>query len=302
MNFDQKFHLRVVIPSFNRADDLIACIDSLNIAGIKDEQIQVIDNHSQDKTAELLDTYHPKVNVKSLSENLGATGASNIGFELALAQGATHVLRLDSDTIVDPDFITPLIDAIQTSPDIGVVAPKIYYYDPPQKIWYAGADAHPFHFGAIYSQRNQEDSPMSCQARKVDYAWGAAMLIKAEVLQKTGVFDQDFFIYYEEIDFCLRVKKLGYSVWVVPEARVWHKVGSNANNSFTAYHWNRSKILLYRKHASSIFHLFALVIYAFTYALISFILYGGESGNRGPLPSVIKGLWSGLISKNSKNQ
>lgn len=301
MNADQAVRLWVVIPSFNRADDLVACLDSLNRAGVSDARIQVVDNHSQDNTAEQLNKHHPDVPVRFLDENLGATGASNIGFDLVLAKGATHVLRLDSDTIVDPGFLPPLLRVIQQAPDIGVAAPKIYFFDPPEKIWYAGADAHPFHFGAINSQRNQEDSPFNSQIRQVDYAWGAAMLIKAEVLQKTGGFDRDFFIYYEEIDFCLRLQSMGYRILFSPESAVWHKVGSAANNAFTAYHWNRSKMLLYRKHASNGFHLAALVSYALAYALASFILHGKASGNRGPLRPALKGLAEGLFQKTGKN-
>ena len=297
MQADQGLRLWVVIPSFNRADDLIACLDSLLNAGISEAQILVVDNHSQDNTAELLERCHPGVQVRYLDENLGATGASNIGFSMALSQGATHVLRFDSDTIVDPGFILPLMDAIQKGPDIGVVAPKIYYYDPPKKIWYAGTDSHPFHFGAIHSQRNQEDSHKNSQARSVDYAWGAAMLIKAEVLRKIGGFDEDFFIYYEEIDFCLRLREMGYRILFVPEAVIWHKVGSAASSAFTAHHWNRSKMLLFRKHARNLIHLAALVVYALAYALASAALHGKNSGNRGPLLPALKGLVAGAFQK-----
>jgi GT2 family glycosyltransferase len=297
MQADQGLRFWVVIPSYNRADDLIACLDSLHKAGISEAQILVVDNHSQDNTAALLESCHPGVQVRFLDENLGATGASNIGFSMALSQGATHVLRLDSDTVVDPGFILPLMDAIQGAPDIGVVAPKIYYNDPPKKIWYAGADSHPFHFGAIHSQRDQEDSQENSQARRVDYAWGAAMLIKAEVLRKTGGFDEDFFIYYEEIDFCLRLRKMGYRILFVPEAVIWHKVGSAASNAFTAYHWNRSKMLLYRKHARHIFHLITLIAYALVYALASAALHGNSSGNRGPFRPALRGLFEGLFQE-----
>lgn len=301
MKLDKNIFLWIVIPTYNRAEDLIACLDSLMKAGINQKQVLVVDNHSNDNTIDLLSRNYPEVPVKALSENLGATGASNIGFEFARKQGATHVLRLDSDTVVDPNFISPLIEQFQADPDIGVVAPKIYYFDSPEKIWYAGADSHPFHFGAISSQRHQEDSPENKDKKEVDYAWGAAMLIKAEVLNKTGGFDTDFFIYYEEIDFCLRLKKIGYKIVFVPESVIWHKVGSAANNAWTAYHWNRSKMLLYRKHAKNGLHLIALIVYFLLFMSFDSLLYylkiREHSGNRGPLPSSIKGFWAGLTEK-----
>jgi GT2 family glycosyltransferase len=301
MKLNDDICLRIVIPTYNRADELIECLGSLIKAGIRETQIIVVDNNSQDNTAEMLKKNFPKMHARHLDENSGATGASNIGFKLALEQGATHVLRLDSDTIVAPDFLRPLIEQIQANPKIGAVAPKIYYFDPPEKIWYAGADSHPFHFGAINSQRQHQDSPENQKIKEVDYAWGAAMLIKAEVLAITGGFDNDFFVYYEEIDFCLRIKKMGYKILLVPASTLWHKVGSSANNAWTAYHWNRSKMLLFRKHAKSSVHSLALIFYAFGYVIYDSLLnklkLKAHSGNRGPLVSALKGLLAGLTEK-----
>lgn len=306
MTRDKQLNLWIVIPTYNRAQDLLACLASVLDAGVKEEQILVIDNHSTDNTATLVGQKYPKINLKVMEDNLGAAKASNQGFDVALKGGATHVLRLDSDTVVHPGFIQPLLKKIQEDPEIGIAAPKIYYFTPPDEIWYAGDDSHPFHFGAKHGYRHQKDSPMTNQPRMVDYAWGAAMLITREVLEQTNGFDLDFFIYYEEIDFCLRVKELGFKIFFVPKSIVWHKVGSTAHNAWTGYHWNRSKMLLFRKHARNIFHLSALIVYECFYSLIDALRYQlklkKHSGNRGPLPSVIKGFWSGLTVKISSDE
>jgi GT2 family glycosyltransferase len=132
----------------------------------------------------------------------------------------------------------------------------------------------------------------------VDYIWGAAMMIKREVLQKTRGFDPDFFIYHEEIDFCRRVQSLGYKLLFIPDSHVWHKVGSSVNNAFTAYYWNRSKILLYRKHAKGVFHLSLLIFYALLYMIVDTVLFQTKlkknSGNRGPLLHALRGFYDGL--------
>lgn len=285
--------IRIVIPTYNRAEDLTACLESLKQAGIRGEQIIIIDNASQDDTSLMINRHHPDVTLKTMDRNLGASGASNAGFEIALKQGADYILRLDSDTIVAPGFLAPLLEVALKDPKIGLLSPKIYYYKPNDEIWYAGADSHPWHFGTVNGHRHEKDSPENNRVREVDYVWGAAMLIKKDVLETTGGFDTDFFVYYEEVDFCQRVQNLGYSLLYVPDSVVWHKVGSITYSNWTAYHWNRSKMIFYRKHARSIIHQSLLVAYSFYYALVTPILKG-KSGNRGPLTSAIKGLIDGL--------
>lgn len=297
MGNDSSPNLWVVIPTYNRAADLIDCLESLRKAGVDENQIIVVDNASQDDTVSLVQNKYPKVPLLAQEVNMGASRASNIGFTYALDHQATHVLRLDSDTVVHPDFLKPLLETSLSDSKIGVVAPKIYYYDPPDEIWYAGADSHPYHFGATNTQRHQKDGPENLTKREVDYAWGAAMLITANALNITHGFDPDFFIYYEEIDLCLRVKEAGLRIIFVPGSILWHKVGSSVHNAWTATHWNRSKMLLFRKHTRNICHLAGLVVYAFGYALAAHLINGKTSGNRGPLPAALRGLWQGLTQK-----
>lgn len=301
----RKSNIYVVIPTYNRSEDLHACLESLVSAGLDEAQIVIMDNCSVDDTVERVQQEFPETVLFALESNLGATGASNIGFNFALEQGAQFVLRLDSDTVVNPDFLKPLLQAAFDDPQIGIVAPKIYYYQPPDEIWYAGAEAHLWHFGAIRTHRYEKDAPRNSSPREVDYAWGAAMLIKRQVLEKTKGFDTDFFVYYEELDFCRRVQKLGYKIFYEPQSKIWHKVGSSANNAWTAYHWNRSKMLFFKKHAKNTPHRVALVAYAFLYAFFDEVMkvfaLRDKSGNRGPLKYAIKGLSHGLSGTMAEN-
>ena len=296
-----EYDLWVVIPTYNRVDDLLDCLHSLIKTGINEDRVIVVDNHSQDDTAQKLASKFPEVNLIALEENFGAAKASNLGFEVALQKGAELVLRLDSDTVVDSEFCLRLLGKVGQYPDVGVFSPKIYFYEPSDEIWFAGANQHRWHFGATQDHRYEKDAYNNSQVREIDYVWGAAMLIKREVLQKTGGFDTDFFIYYEEVDFCLRVKELGYKLLLIPDSYVWHKVGSAVNNARTAFHWNRSKILLFRKHARNRFHLVFLFTYSFFYTLYSWILRN-NSGNRGPIKDALTGLHNGMFFNISKRK
>lgn len=297
MNRSEKL-VWIVIPTWNRHDDLLACLHSLRKITYRPVEILVVDNASEDESAASVHNLFPEVNILQLAENLGAPKASNIGFEHALAQGADYVLRLDSDTIVSPGFLEPLVEKAEEDPTIGVVSPKIYYYDPPDLIWYAGVDAHPWHFGSVNDLNNTRDSKVSHQSRVVDYVWGAAMLISREVLEKTKGFDPDFFIYYEEIDFCLRVKAMGFDLFYVAESEIWHKVGTLNPTAWSAYYWNLSKATLYKKHATNWLHLVLLNVYAFLYAMFDFLLNSLNlrklPRNKGPLKQTLNGLWQGF--------
>ncbi len=283
-----------VIPTMNRSQDLHACLLSIERMSVLPAAVIVVDNGSDDDTIEVVNAQHPQVELIALEENLGATGASNRGFERALSMGAEYVLRLDSDTEVAPDFLDTIIKFAIEHPDGGVFSPKIYYYDPPDRIWYAGADAHPWHMGAIHVHRGETDSPANSLPKKVDYVWAAAMLIKREALLKVGGFDEDFLVYQEELDYCQRVRSAGFELWIVPQAKIWHKVFARKNTPWQTYQWNRNKMLFYRKNSKNGLHRLSLILYAFAYALFRSVFPKEGVGNRGSLGQAIKGLFAGL--------
>lgn len=288
----------VVIPTFNRDDDLIECLHSLGEAEIVMENVIVVDNGSQDKTIEKLSRNYPQVHLIALDINLGATGGSNTGFKFALEHGADAVIRMDSDVVVDTNFLEPLLEVAKSDPKIGIVGPKIYYFDSPKEIWYAGAYSNKLFLNVKKDYRHEFDTKENSIVKEVDYVWGATMMISKEVLEKTGGFDTDFFIYHEEIEFCGRVQDLDFSIYFVPNSFVWHKVGSLSNSEWISYNWNKSKMLLYQKRAHNLIHKLFLIFYAFIYSLgdslLNMIGLRKRSGNRGPLTSALHGLIDGL--------
>jgi len=290
----------IVIPTWNRCQDLLMCLESLREVTYPYVKILVVDNASEDDSVDAVHKHFSEVEIIQLSENMGAPVASNIGFEYALSHGADFVLRLDSDTVVSPDFIVPLIAKMVENSTIGIISPKILYFDQPDRIWYAGVDAHPFHFGSIHDLIYQQESPAANHSRVVDYTWGAAMLIRREVLELLNGFDPQFFIYFEEVDFCKRVQAAGFKVYYLSESKIWHKVGTSNPTKRTAYQWNRSKMILFRKHARNPLHRIALILYAYLYAIGSPIFKGDTTGNRGPLNAALQGLSNGLSTDISK--
>ena len=284
----------VVIPSRNRCVDLLECLASLDKQTYPNWFAIIVDDASEDDTVAAVKRSFPQMELVTLKRSQGAVGASNEGFRRALAQSAAYVLRLDSDTVSDPQLIEALVAAAEAHPQAGVLTAKLYFYDHPQVIWSVGACQSRFHFGARDDRRGDRDDASTQSLRRVDYAWSTGMLIRRGVLEQVGGFDPDFVVYYEEVDFCLRVRQAGWYIVMVPEARLWHKVAADKGGSRVAYQWNRSKMILFRKHAANSMHKASLILYAFTYALWRAWRPRAGAGNRGPLKDALRGLWDGL--------
>ena len=285
-------HVVIVIPTWNRRDDLRQCLASVQGLAYPNAQVLVVDNASTDGSAAMVRAEFPLAEVLSLAENLGATGASNVGFERALALKADYVLRMDSDTVVDPAMLNHLVRFAEFEPQAGVLTAKIYFYDRPQVVWSTGARRNRWTLGAIDTGLLAADDEATAP-RRVDYAWSTGMLVRAALLRRAGGFDPAFKVYYEEIDFCLRAQAAGYTIWMVPQAKLWHKIESAKEGPLIAYNWNRSKMILFNKYGRGWRRLF-LIGYAFAYALFRALRPKPHAGNRGPLGATLKGLLAGL--------
>lgn len=283
----------IVIPTWNRREDLLACLASVAAHDYEPVHVIVVDNASSDGSAEAVMAHHPGVDLLRLEANLGATGASNVGFDYALTHGADYVLRLDSDVVVAPTMLRTLVTYAEQTAGAGIFTGKIFYYTQPNIVWSVGAMQRGWAFGADNLGRGAPDAPAWAQPRRIDFAWSTAMLIRRTVLEQIGGFDRDFLVYYEEVDFCLRARQANFAIRFVPGALLWHKVGSSAGTEWTAFQWNRSKMLLYRKHSRGL-HRAGLIGYAFGYALLSALRKQPGRGNRGPLAAALAGLWAGM--------
>lgn len=283
----------IVIPTYNRSQDLVECLQTVMVLEGGPYPIVIVDNGSTDDSIEQVETRFPTCHLLKLGENKGASQAANIGFDYALARGARRVLRLDSDTIVAPDFLVQLILEQQQDTKIGILTGKIFYYAQPSLIWSLGAHQKWLDLGAIEIARNKKDSSVYSLPKEVDFAWATGMLLTKELLEATGGFDPAFFVYYEEADLCLRAKKLGFCIHSVPAAKMWHKIGQSARSSWTAQNWSRSKMIYFRKHSSGL-HKLALITYAYLYAAMHALMQTKQGGNRGPLLAAFRGLNEGL--------
>lgn len=284
----------VVIPSWNRKDDLLACLDLLQQSSYPHRHTIVVDNGSTDGTrAAVMDNF-PDVTLISLPSNTGASVATNYGIQEAMKAQANYILRLDSDMMVDSEMISELVQFMQTHAEVGLCYPKIFRYDNPEIVWFTGVCKHPlFLIGRALHFNVKEDS--SIIARKVDFTAFAAALLRTEVVQKIGRVDEAFFVYFEDYDYCERITRNGYELWLVPDATAKHKIGQENLGQFGTFHYNRGKVIFYRKYSKGP-HLLFLVIFSLIYAFYRAWIHRFHE----PLGAALGGVLDGLKVRLSK--
>ena len=214
----------VIITAWNQAEVTAECLDSLAAVSAPPLAIIVVDNGSDPPLRPLLQPRYPHVQFLRNEENLGFAGGYNTGIRYALDQNLPYLFLLNNDTVVDPASVTALVTAVQQDPRLGLVMPKIYYAADPQRIWAAGANYRPILGELRDDWRGQMDSAVAECPRLIQFAPFCAVLLPQSVVQTVGLLDETFFLYYEDLDYCQRLGRAGYTLQMIPTAKVWHKV------------------------------------------------------------------------------
>jgi GT2 family glycosyltransferase len=214
----------VVLLNWRNSQDTLACLDQLRAHTYPNWETIVIDNGSGDGSVEHIRAAYPAVQLITRAANHGFAGGINPGLQYAAASNASYALLLNSDIQIPPDLIETLVAAAEADPTIGVVGPKLYRlgHQPIYTMYgfrTTPAGIRPVGWGAI--DTGQFDG------RPIDAIPGCAMLLPLRTIQTVGLFDERFFFYYEDIDYCLRIAKAGLTVRVAPDAILRHEIGGS---------------------------------------------------------------------------
>lgn len=256
----------IIILNWNGVADTLECLNSLKSIQYLNHKIIVIDNGSKDNESEFIKRKFPEIEVIRNKENKGFAEGNNIGIKEALKKGAEYILLLNNDTIVSPNFLTILINFAQKEKKIGIVGPKILYYNS-DRIWFNGGKIWWWlGFNKHLEKLKRNKNSKIRQPKEVDFITGCALLIKRKVIEKIGLLDSIYFNSFEDVDLCARAKKLGYKCVVVPEAVIWHKVssawgvkGHDKITSFQAYYYSRNALIFAKKNLLGIKKFFYLL-------------------------------------------
>src|SRR3989344_3029144 len=256
--------LAIVILNFNGLDDTLACLDSIKKLiddGIGVETI-VVDNFSSDGSQEALSKIKD-INFIQNQDNLGYAGGNNVGIKYSLKRSADAVLILNNDTIVDAKLALNLIRALDQG---DLISPKIYFAagyefhksrysqkEAGRVIWSAGGEIDWANIMGKHWGVDQVDRGQFTKRKLITFATGACMMVKRSVFKKIGYFDEKYFLYLEDMDFCVRAKNAGFKIIFEPEAVLWHKNASSSGGSGSAlqdYFITRNRLLFAFKFAS----------------------------------------------------
>lgn len=214
--------LFVIVLNNNRRDDTLACLHSLCQSDYKNKQVILLDNMSTDDSIEIVEKTHPDVQIIRLHENLGYAGNNNLGIRAALDQGAEWILVLNDDTVLDPACLSLLIEAGERDEQIGILGPMVYHFDEPHIIQSAGGTLGKYwlstHLGKDEPDRGQFEA-----VHEVEWISGCAILVRRELIERIGMLDANYFLYWEETEWCIRATRAGWRIFHVPQAKLWHK-------------------------------------------------------------------------------
>jgi len=257
---DNKYLIDIVILNLNQEADTAECILSLKRMYYKNYRIILVDNGSTDGSGFRLRERFRDIQFLRSDENLGFAAGCNMGIRHSLETSqASYILLLNNDTVVSESLLTALLEAVQPDRSIGIAGAVNYYYFWPDKVHMA---AHRF-FWWLGVQGIIID--IDGKLREAQSVSGCCMMIRKEVVQTIGLFDERFFMYYEDSDLCLRAERAGFKVVAVKGAKVWHKIAAvfGARTPRGYYIYTRNQPLFMLKNCPKIFLANYFTVYFF---------------------------------------
>lgn len=292
----------IVTVNFNQPEvtrELLLSIANVNT--YKDIEIIVVDNGSKINTIAQLSAQFPAAGFIRSEVNLGFAGGNNLG--IAAATG-DYIFLVNNDTEFTADLVQKLTEVLDGHPEVGMVSPRINYFADKTLIQYAGFT--PVNY---YTLRNNAIGKMQRNSDVFNhitgptaYAHGAALMVKRDTIAKAGLMFENYFLYYEEVDWCERVRKTGYQIWMRGDAVIYHKesISVGKNSWLKEYFMNRNRILFARRNAPAfaalVFYIYFMLVVA-PRNIINYI----KSGNYNFIGYLFKAIWWNITHKKNSS-
>ena len=240
----------IITVNYNQSGATCEMLESLYACNYPELEVFVVDNASPFDHPEIIKEKFPSVEFIQSKVNLGFAGGNN----LALSQATgDYIYLINNDTIIPVGNIERLVEALDSNPTIGVVSPKIRFHSSPQTIQFAGyTDMSRYTFRNKCIGYGEQDNGQYDTMRDTAFAHGAAMMLKREVLDRVGVMNEEYFLYYEETDWSARIRKAGYRIVYVPDTYILHKesLATGKISPLQTYYLNRNRTLFIRRNTS----------------------------------------------------
>jgi GT2 family glycosyltransferase len=279
----------VVIPNWNGAERIRPCLDSLKSQS-QAHTVVVVDNGSVDDSVKIIEADFPEVHLISHKKNKGFTGGVNPGIKYAVQEGAEFVALLNNDAVAEKDWLENLVSFLDKNPKAGIATSKICddkrtHLDSTGDIYTTWGLPYPRGRGEPYSTRYDDEA-------WIFGASGGASIYRIKMLERIGLFDQDFFAYYEDVDLSFRAQLAGWKVGYVPKAKVYHEISATSSRikGFATYHTLKNLPMLFWKDVPlklmpEIFPRFVLLYLSITASALA----------RGQIRPVAKGVFMSIL-------
>lgn len=240
----------IVISNYNGWQDTVQCLESLQKQTYRDFEIILLDDASTNDSVQQLQKHLTENTVFLPQEaNSGFAAVNNVGMRRALADGCDWVLLLNNDTVVAPDFLEMLL---RQTPAGAVSCPKMLFLDPPDEIWFAGGELDRATGKVKHLGGHEKDGPAFAEKKQVSFITFCCVLLPRQVVEEVGFLDETLFMYCEDVDYCIRLADAGVPMWLLPDARIWHKAGGSAGGMLSVYYITRNTLYLTCKGKSAL--------------------------------------------------
>lgn len=258
----------IILINYCGEKDTIECIESIFSSHAAEYiKVVVVDNASPDGSGKRLASHYSNsenVTIMLEKENWGFSEGNNIGARVALECGASHVIFLNNDTIVQPQFLDKVIMYYDSHPEIGILTGKIYYYDNPDTFWYAGGEYISNKGKAVHIGAREKDVGQYDKVRDITFCCGCYIIMSAERYCKIGEMSNVYFLYTEDLDYSIQAMRAGFKLVYHPETAIYHKVSSSTGKTspLLQYYMSRNSLLFVSRNEKGLRKCF-LYLYQF---------------------------------------
>ena len=283
----------VVVLAYGDCGLTLACLQSLGRLAYPNADLLVVDNGPRGEAAAMVRDQFPSVALIETGANLGYAGGNNVGLRCALEHGYDYTLLLNNDTEVAADLVEEMVAVCERSPRFGVAGPTIYYFDQPDTIWSAGGVIDRRRGRGLMRGIDELDRGQFAQPGAVDFVAGCAMLCRRSTLEQAGLLDERFFLYFEDAEWCARVRRAGFQVVHVPRAQVFHKIPADgrAQAPSVTYYMTRNRLLFLRASGAPLPVWLHAVLLQDLRTCLSWTLRPKWRGRRGQRDALLRGWW-----------
>jgi GT2 family glycosyltransferase len=233
------------ILNWNKDDLTLETLASLREQTYPRLQTLVLDNGSDNQQEALvrIRAAFPEVRTLASKRNLGFAGGCNVGMRAALELGAEYLLLLNNDVLLQPDAIAELVASLEADASAGAAGPLIYYASEPERVWFGGGKVR---MGGRVLPEHGEDAGIHSGSPTTESEWlpGTAMLVRRGAVARAGMMDASYFLYWEDVEWCFRLRNAGYRLLIVPRSIIYHKVNATSGDLplTIVYYWERNRL------------------------------------------------------------